>query len=553
MLLSLNINNLVIIEKTSIELVEGFNVITGETGSGKSVLLDCLSLCFGGRNNHISVMQGAEKGSVIAEFDISKNMQVQQILSEHDMGEKNNLIIRRSFTSSGRSQIFLNDEPVSLNLLKEISPLLLEMYGQHDFSNLLDKSGHIEILDEYAESFEYKNILQEIYSEFKAKQNSYKLLKEQAEKIIQEEEYLRFILSELEKVGAYEGEESELVSQKVNLQNSKNINDTLGKVSSDLSGEGVSVLYQAQRSLLKLSESLEGEFSEKISKIVDVVERSSLELEDAQSEIDNILSNFSNEGHNLEEIEDRLHLIREMARKHRKTPDELAEYTNSIKEKLSLLDSDEHSLEARQKELEELRVKYLTQAKRLSKLRTDKAKQMEEEVLKNLPDLKMKEARFTVEIVSDENNISSNGIDVVTFKASINPGQNFTDISKTASGGELSRLMLAMKIALSKNSNTCVIFDEIDTGISGATAEAVGVKLKELSKTNQVICITHQPQVASKADSHYLVFKQIKNNLANVSVSQLDKLKANEEVARLISGEKITDEARAAAEKLKVS
>jgi len=164
----------------------------------------------------------------------------------------------------------------------------------------------------------------------------------------------------------------------------------------------------------------------------------------------------------------------------------------------------------------------------------------------------MKDARFIVEVIAREENISSNGIDEVTFKAAINPGQNFSDISKTASGGELSRLMLAMKIALSKNSHTCVIFDEIDTGISGATADAVGVKLKELSVKNQVICITHQPQVASKADGHYMVAKSIKDNLANVDVIQLTTRQANNEVARLISGEQVTDEARAAAEKLKV-
>lgn len=552
MLVALNIKNLVIIESAAIEFSKGFNIITGETGSGKSVLLDCLSLCFGGRNNHVSVRVGADKGQVIAEFDISNNKQVKNILESNDIDIFDELIIKRSFTASGRSQIFINGEPVSLNVLKAISPLLLEMYGQHDFSNLLDKSGHIEILDEYAELDIDKQKLSEIYSDLKEKQSTYKRLKEDAEKILQEEEYLRFILSELDSANVYAGEESDLVSQKANLQNSKNITGTLGKVSEEMAGDGLNVLFSAQRNLQKLSDSLEGELSEKVSAIIDVIERSSLELEDAKGQVDDILYSFSSEGGDLEQIEDRLHLIRELGRKHRKTPDELVEFTNSIKEKLSLLDSGSGSLEEREKEIAVIKGEYLSQAQKISEIRNKAAKNMEKEVLKHLPDLKMKDAKFIVEIISNPENISHNGIDQVTFKASINIGQKFTDISKTASGGELSRLMLSLKIALSKNSNSCVIFDEIDTGISGATAEAVGVKLKELSARNQVLCITHQPQVASKSDSHYLVFKQSSENQVKVSVSQLDQQKANEEVARLISGEQITDEARAAAEKLKI-
>lgn len=553
MLISLNIKNLVIIEDVSIEIGKGFNVITGETGSGKSVLLDCLSLCFGGRNNHISVMVGAEKGSVIAEFDISKNTSVKNLLEAQQIEASGSLIIRRVFTNMGRSQIFINDNNASLNLLKDISPFLLEMYGQHDFSNLLDRSGHIDILDEFAECEGIKQELAEIYAKYKEKHSAYLKLKEEADKIYREEEYLRFVLSELEKLDVKQGEESELVSLKANLQNSKKINDGLSSASDAFSGDNLSNIYQAQRNLLRLSESIEGELGEKISAIVDIIERASLELDSASAEIADILNEFSSDSHSLEEIDDRLHSIRDIARKHRITPDELPEYTNSIKEKLSLLDSEENSLEAREKEIEGIRKQYLEKARELTDIRMKAAKQLESKVLKTLPDLKMKEAKFMVEIDSSSIEISSNGVDVVTFVAAINPGQSFSDISKTASGGELSRLMLALKIALSKNSNTCVIFDEIDTGISGATAEAVGVKLKELSENNQVICITHQPQVASKADSHYLVFKTIKNNLANVSVTKLDKQKANEEVARLISGERITDEARAAAEKLKAS
>ncbi len=553
MLLSLNIKNLIIIEQVELSFGSRFNVITGETGSGKSVLLDCLSLCFGGRNNNVSVKKGSDKGSVVAEFDISKNIAVKKILNAQDIEIENSIIIKRSFSAAGRSQIYINNEPVSLNILKEISPLLLEMYGQHDFSNLLDKSGHILILDEYADVEENKITLKEKYDELRQKQIAYERLSQEAEKIKQEEDYLRFILSELKNANIYEGEENELVALKTNLKNSKHINDSLNTAAKSLSDESLASLYQAHKSLIKLSESLEGEVTEKLNNIIDIVDRSTIDLHESRDEVENILSEFSSGSGNLEEIEDRLYAIRELSRKHRKTTDELVIYTKEIEEKLSVLDSGEHSLDSRKKEIENLKDIYLVEANKLSKIRQDKARLLEAHVLKNLPDLKMPAAKFLVEILPDENNITPAGIDNITFKASINPGQNFTDISKTASGGELSRLMLAIKIALSKSSNTCVIFDEIDTGISGATADAVGLKLKELSINNQVLCITHQPQVASKADNHYLVFKKIEGETVSVSVSQLDQQRANEEVARLISGELVTDEARAAAEKLKVS
>lgn len=553
MLLSLNIKNLVIIKQVALELAEGFNIITGETGSGKSILLDCLSLCFGMRNNNISVFKGEERGFVTAEFDISENDIVKNILESQEIEVDQTIIVKRTFTSSGRSQVFINDEPISLNLLKEISGHLMEMYGQHDFSNLLNKSAHINILDEFVGLAKEKSELREIYENLKKKKLEYQKQKTEAEKIKQEEEYLRFVLSELEQADVKIGEENELVSQKSNLQNTKRINETLTDASEILSGNVLSDIYKMQRDMEKLSQNLEGELSEKILNITKIIDKAGIDLDETKNDIDDILSEYSGQGRSLEEIEDRIHEIRELARKHRKTPDELAEYTDSIRQKLSLLDSDENSIESLSKEIEKLSSEYEEAALKISDKRQKGGEDMEKGIMQILPDLKMKDAKFKVEINSDINRTSPDGIDEVTLVASINPGQPFTDISKTASGGELSRLMLALKIILSKNSDICVIFDEIDTGISGATAEAVGVKLKELSANNQVICITHQPQVASKADSHFMVAKSSDKDFAKVSVTELDKQKANEEVARLISGVTITDEARAAAKRLKVS
>jgi DNA repair protein RecN (Recombination protein N) len=553
MLLSLNIKNILLVDKVEFDSCESLNIITGETGSGKSVIIDCLLSVLGGKSRNMEVSKNSDKGSIIAAFDISKCKNVIDILEEADLLEEasNEIIIRRNFTSSGRNNVYINDSPTSLNLLKQISPYLLEMYGQHDFSDLLDSKYHINILDGYGKINTVK--LREKYQEYSQSKKRLEELKVKEKKSREEEDYLRHVLNELEVLDVQEGEENELAEKRINLQNSHKVIETISKSIDEIGNNSISSkIYSTQRKLDILAAELSGEVKGNLTQIIKHLETAGIEIDEAEGQLEKCLTNVNNSEEDIEKVEERLFAIREAARKYRKSADELASYTEEVRSKISVIDSFDDLLAEAENNLESAKESFLKEAERISDSRKKAGRELARKVNLELPDLKMKNAEFLVE-VEESQNFTSNGVDYVTFKARLNKGQEYSDISKTASGGELARMMLSLKVAISEsdsNSKT-LIFDEIDTGISGSTAEAVATRLKNLSLNNQVICITHQPQTASKADKHFLVSKSSNAQSTVINLQELNEQQSDEEIARMLSGKTVTEEARAAALKLK--
>ncbi len=554
MLSSLHIKNLLLIDSAELEFGRSFNVITGETGAGKSILLDCLSLCLGEKNNNVGVRKGADKGSVTAQFDIGGNSVVAALLQEVD-AEGDELVIRRTVTTNGKTQAYVNDEPVSLNFLKKLAGAIVEIYGQHDYSALMNRASHVDLLDRFGAHDELIDDVKAGYEKLHAVLKQLAELRAKADEAAREEEFIKFVVGELGAFNPQQGEEQELAEKRILMQQSAKITDTLVSAHKQISGsDTLQNIYSAQKTISKLSATLnDSTLTPKLQDIHNMMERAAIELEEAANKLDELNSgDFDSAG--LEALEDRLFGMREMARKYRKQPDELATYLAELQEKMSLINSFDDILKEHQQKLEAAEQEYLKDAQKLSAKRKRAAEKLEKEVNVRLPELKMEGAKFKVSLeekMKDEWN--AQGIDRVTFTASTNPGQPFDEVGKVASGGELSRMMLALKVALSNTRSTaCVIFDEIDTGIGGATAEAVGISLAQLGDNVQVISITHQPQVASKAKEHFVVQKELGKNDTRIHVRKLSDKESNEEVARMLSGENVTKEARAAALKLKV-
>lgn len=555
MLNSLHIKNLLLINSIELEFDRNFNVISGETGAGKSILLDCLSLCLGEKNNNVNVRKGEDKGSVSASFDITYNTKAKELLKEIDVSS-DELIIRRTISTSGKSQAYINDEPTSLNFLKKVSSSILEICGQHDYSSLMDRSYHIEILDEFGEHEDLLNDTKERFIELKEATEKLAEVKTRADETVKEEEFIKFVVSELNSFNPQKGEEQELSDKRILLQQSSKIRESLNSAYTQISENNVlQNIYAAQKVISKITATINVEsLKTNLQDIHNTLEKSAIELEDATSRLDEINTSGEFNTDNIETLEDRLFGIRELARKYRKQPDELVEYLSELQEKLKLIESFDDVLKELQEKQKLAEDNYIKAAQKLSQKRKKTAEKLEKEVSAKFPELKMGGAKFKVEIENKEKESwNESGFDKIIFTASTNPGQPFNEIGKVASGGELSRLMLSIKVAISKTkSSSCIIFDEIDTGIGGATAEAVGKSLNELGDNVQVISITHQPQVASKAKTHFIVQKESAKGETKISVKKLTANESNEEIARMLSGDTITKEARAAALKLKV-
>jgi len=550
MLLSLNINNILIIDKISAEFSDKFNVITGETGSGKSVILESLLLALGERNLNLAP-QNSQKGLITISFDVSKNKKVKELLVENDIEFDQEILVKRTI-SENRSVSYINDVQVTSNLLRKIADNLIEVYGQHDFSSLLSKKAGVEIIDEYANNFENLKQVAVTYNNIKTLQKSKESLIAEYEKNVKDKEYFENAISEIDNLNIEENEE-EILSDKLNLikKSGKILEGISASLGALTDGNFTHNILQQIRALSRISVSLDGEIKQKIEAVTNQLDKAVEALSSAESGLENILedSNFSER--QKQEMEDRLYTIKEIARKYRVSSTELENFNNDLKQKLKLLNNSDSEIKKIENEISNENKKYNELAKIISDKRKSAAKQIENKVNKEFPELKMPGAKFSIEF-SIRNEISVSGFDDVEFLIATNPKQPLLPLAKVASGGEISRVMLALKIALSKKiGGGSLIFDEIDTGISGSTAEAVGKRLKSLSTKTQTIVITHQPQVASKADKHFMVHKITSKNKSEITLRELTQTESNKEVARIISGEDITNEAIAQAKKLK--
>lgn len=555
---SLSINNIVLIDKLNIQLEKGLCVLTGETGSGKSILLDALGLAIGYRSNSRLLRMGEEMGSVIATFNILNNDKCKNILKEQGIDFDNNeIIIRRILYSDGRSKAFINDAQVTQSFLQNVGELLLEIHGQNDQMGLLNSSMHRDIIDEFGGFSEKIKTVANIFEKMRTAKEKLQELINQQSSIEKEQDYLRHILNEFNALNICENEEEELASRRISMMNKEKVLNVLNDVKDSLDGQNnvARNISSAQHTISRgigLGDNLLEDGHNAFEEIVEHLEQASININEALYKIDKIFDNLGFDGQSLDSIEDRLFAIRALARKLNIAPNLLLDMKAKLEEKLNFLDNQEVFMADYQKDLNQLKSVFLKEANELRVLRKETAKKLSSELMNELAPLKMEKTVFDVEFKElNEDSWNKYGIDSLRFIASTNPGSPMGELSKIASGGELSRFMLALKVVLSKvNSVPTMIFDEIDTGISGAVAEAVGERLKRLGKNLQVLVVTHHAQVASKGNYHLKVRKEHEANITKTKVDVLMDADRVTEIARMFSGEVITEEALNVAKKM---
>lgn len=543
MLLSLSVRNFILIDQLDLDLSSGLHVITGETGSGKSILLDAILFCLGHNFDTDLIKKGSESCVVSLEIKVPKHLT--EYLQENAIEHDGSIIIKRQLLTNNRKKIFINDQIVTQKLIEHISKNLLEIHGQNMQSTLLNTASHISVIDNYADLEIFTKELSEVFRELKALENQLIAIKKERKEVENEIDYLTFVVEELKTLNAKEGEEQELASLRIDMQKQEKNIALVNDIYEMLTSPAIdSQMLSAQKIIHRQDK--DGLFND----VLENLDKSLLFLDEAIKILDSKIQNI--EFNNIDSVEERLFAIRAIARKHNISAESLPAYYASSLEKLSGLNAkitEETSIEM---QIEEVKKQYHSLAIILSTKRKEAALDLERKIMTELSFLKMENAIFKVDFKNLEiESASILGLDIVRFIASTNPGTDMEEIQKIASGGELSRFMLAIKVALfDKFTKPTIIFDEVDTGIGGMVADAVGERLRFLSGASQVLVITHQPQVAGKAHNHIYVFKTQEANRTFTRAKLLSDTEKLEEIARMISGQTITSISRKAAEEL---
>ncbi len=534
MLDQLYIKNIALIEELTINLGKGFNVLSGETGAGKSIIIDSLNLVLGERADKELVRSGTQKARVEGIFSIDNDETLNEILDEAGIErEDGSLIIVRELSADGKNLCRINGSAVTLSHLKKIADKLADIHGQHEHQLLLNRESHLQFLDSFGgeKLFLQKENVRLAYSYYKAcldKLNGdWGTEEERARKI----EMLEFQIDEIEKAEITVGQENELLARSELLKNADKIRETLEQASELTGGVSLDDIRSAVQTLGKITDGVK-EYEELYNRLESVF----YELEDISAEIKSASNNVEADPYELERIEDRLALIKRLCRKYGSDEEAILKYYDEACEELLKLKNAENTILELQKQTERFKVEYFKQASALSELRHDFAIAFEDRIKAELSQLGMKNAVLEVEFY-DSDIISDDGIDNIEFLFSANAGEPVKPLSKIISGGEMSRFMLAMKsVAADDAMLPTMVFDEIDTGISGQGALVVAQKIAALSKNHQVIAITHLPQIASMADSHFLIKKVSRDNRTFTEVLLMDKIQRKSEIARLAGG-----------------
>lgn len=549
MLQSLHINNVVLIDELDLDFAQGFGVLTGETGAGKSILLDSLSLVLGRRAETSLIRKGADKLSVTATFTNIDNPELMALLSENELEQSPEIMIKRTLNTSGVGKIFFNDQPISAKLLKEIGKYLVEIHGQFDNQGLLNPTNHRSILDAFGGLDKQVNACKDAYKAYQAAKKKRAEFENNIAQAKEDEENLIHWVKELEQIAPRSGEMDELQTRRQELMHAEKIIENLNYAYSSLqSADVASALRSAQAGIDKANNLV----NDKYASIYEALDAALVQVNEAIEEIENASSDISLNANEQESIDSRIFALKDLARKHGCDVDSLPDVLLAFKEKLNAITLGEDGLSELCSEEQQKRLAYIEVANLLHQSRVAVAQKLDSHVMAELPSLKMEKAKFVTEIKSqDEAHWSENGADEVCFTVSTNPNSPQGALNKIASGGELARFMLALKVNLVQNSSLAtMIFDEVDAGIGGATARAVGERLARLGRKVQVLVVTHAPQVAALGDYHLKVEKNTVSDITTTKVYLLDEASRKEEIARMLSGEHITDEARAAAMQL---
>lgn len=550
MLKSLSIRNVVLIDKLDLDFQNGFSVLSGETGAGKSILLDSVGLLLGKRAEVGMIRSGCDKLSVCGSFEIAdKKGELAALCAEYDLDFDHEIIIKRTLNQDGKGKIFFNDQPITQKLLKEIGSYLVEIHGQFDNQGLLNPATHLSVLDNYGAYPEKITAMKAAFAVYKKAKDNRVNAEAKIAQSKADEDNLRHWVDEFQKMQPRENEQEELEEKRRQMMNAEKILENLDAAYKALNQGGVqSALRQAQAAISRVNVLLNGKFDN----IYSLLDTALVNADEAGEEIEAASNEVSLNQNELDAVEERLFALKALARKHNTTIEELPLVWQQMEENLRNLELGEDDIENLRK-LEEAAYKdYVKKATEVSQARLAAALRLDGKIQAELPDLKMEKARFMTQIsTKPENQWNENGRDDVCFMVSTNPNTPYGSISKIASGGELARFMLALKVNLAQTSQVeTMIFDEVDTGIGGATAQAVGEKLAKLGEQVQVLVVTHSPQVAAQSKYHYKVEKTTVDNVTTTSLRELSAAEKTEEVARMLSGEHITDEARAAAKVL---
>jgi DNA repair protein RecN (Recombination protein N) len=543
MLRSLDIRDMLLIDRLELTFQPGLNVLTGETGAGKSILLDCLGFVLGWKGRSDLVRQGAAQGEVTAVFDLPPDHPARAALADAGIAAEDDLILRRVTSADGRRTAFVNDRRAGAEVLRALSDTLVELHGQHDDHGLLNPRAHRRLLDQFAGA---EAVLADARAAWAALSASLKALAEAETRLATlraEEEFLRFAVAELTKLAPEPGEEATLDTRRRLMQGAARIRDDIARAAQALGADGAEgAMIDARRWLDGAADKAEGALDDPLT----ALDRALAELGEAAQGVERALDALTFDPSDLEATEERLFAIRALARKHAVAPDDLAAHAATLSDRLGAIDGGAGQIRNLQNAVTQAEAAYDRAAAALTALRASAAKRLDRAMKSELPPLKLDRAVFRTDIRAGDP--GPEGRDAVSFAAATNPGAPEGPIDRIASGGELSRFLLALKVCLTAGQGgLTLIFDEIDRGVGGATADAVGRRLASLSGTAQVLVVTHSPQVAARGAHHWRVEKRVSGQMTTSTVVPLDAAARVDEVARMLAGDQVTEAAREAA------
>ncbi len=553
MLIGLSIRDIVLIDRLDIEFSEGLCVLTGETGAGKSIILDSLGLATGARADRSFVRQGQDKGTVIAEFDAPNGFPSGDAFEDLELDATENIILKRVVTKDGRTRAYVNDQPVAVSTLSKLGAALLEIHGQHGDRHLMDTAAHRSLLDSFGGLHKDVSAVSAAYDSWSTAQRALRDHEKQIEELEKERDYLIHARDELEALDPQPDEEPDLAERRSFMMQAESVHGEVTDAQNKLTSEN-GVERELYRVLRQLS-GIEIQGTSRLEEAIKKLEAASTDIADATQIIDGLVRDLEFNPMDLDATEERLFALRAASRKYNVSVDALPRLLKQMIEKVETLDRDESKLGELKADLAECEKIYQEACSKLTKKRITAGKKLDREIKKELPPLKLEKALFETKFIPLTNGGTSRfGAEAIEFHAATNPNTPMGPIGKVASGGELARFALALKVVLQKaNDQKTLIFDEVDQGIGGAVADAVGERLQTLSDNGQVLVITHSPQVAARANHHWRIRKagtSKKVDQVLTRVEGLDDKERREEIARMLAGAKVTDEARAAADQL---
>ncbi|EJN6827929.1 DNA repair protein RecN [Vibrio cidicii] len=553
MLAHLSVNNFAIVKSLQLELSKGMTTITGETGAGKSIAIDALGLCLGGRAEASMVRRGEEKTEVSAAFLLDNNLHASRWLEDNELLDGSECILRRIVTKEGRSRSFINGSPVPLSQLKALGQLLINIHGQHAHHQLMKSEHQMAMLDQYAGHLNLLKNTRVAYQNWRQADNHLKQLKENSLQNQAQKQLLEYQIKELNELAIGEDEFIELEQEHKRLSNSGELASTCQQaIELIYEGEEVNalgILQSASNALIELAE-----LDPKLATLPDMVAEAIIQLEEANSELRSYLDNIDVDPSRLAYVEARFSKVMSISRKHHVLPEELYQHHQELLAQIEALDCSDEKMDELAANVEEKYHRFLECAEKLHKSRCRYAKELNKLITQSMHELSMEKAVFSIEVSNEGTHPSPLGLDSVCFLVSTNPGQPLQPIAKVASGGELSRISLAIQVITAQKVDTpSLIFDEVDVGISGPTAAVVGKMLRKLGESTQVLCVTHLPQVAGCGHQQMFVAKHSKNGTTETQMNLLDQEQRVCELARLLGGSQITESTLANAKELLIA